>query len=96
VLDAAGREPGVLEVNREPLDKVGDHVGDGGVVFGGEKAGLAVEVEGNDDGDVFELAHGWVSPRPGVGLNCFDYGGRSGCFRQSEVVADVGVRLERD
>jgi hypothetical protein len=48
------------------LEEVGDEGGDGGVVFGGQAAGLTVEIGGNCDGDVAGISHVWISLRVSV------------------------------
>lgn len=53
-------------MNRHALEQIGDQSGDGGIVLGGQFAGLAVEVEWDGDGDVLGFMHGrgetWGSP----------------------------------
>lgn len=55
-----GLKASVPEVNRQACEQIGDQRGDGGVVLGGQFAGLAIEVVVNRYGDVFGLAHGRV------------------------------------
>lgn len=61
---AALGEVRALKGSGQALEEPGDDGGDGGVVFGGEMAGLAVDLRGDADGDVFDFAHGGVSLGP--------------------------------
>ena len=56
-LVAADRIVGVLEVARETLEEAGNDGGDGGVVFGGEVAGLTIDLWRDGDGDVADSGH---------------------------------------
>jgi hypothetical protein len=57
---------GTLKGDAHAWEQPGDKGGDGGVVFGGEKTRLTVDLRRDADGDVFDLAHGanplWVLP----------------------------------
>jgi hypothetical protein len=60
---AALGEARTFKGSGQAREQPGDDGGHGGVVFGGEVTRLAVDLRRNADGDVFDLAHGAISPR---------------------------------
>lgn len=64
----AALETGGFEGLREGHKEEADSVCDGGVVLGGDAAGLAVEVVGDGYGDVANESHGCASRR---GIGCY-------------------------